>query len=190
VRLAADRLALFGAVLVLLAGYLAIFRPCEAAIAERYGQLDDGRVMLDRRVALAARGDALRAERRRLALRLATSGTQADRTAIVGRFVRALARTARADDVSVIGIVADSIPPVIPAGFDAVPIAVSLRGPYRNVIRFVRDLDRSGIAARIGIDALGNADPRVAIAPDLRATLRVTLLRVARPLTGGGHGTR
>jgi hypothetical protein len=174
---APDRIALFAAVLALIAGYVGLFRPYEAAIAERYAQFDDGRVLLDGRPERARRERALLAEERSLSLRLAASGMLADRTAMVGHFVRALTRTARADDIGVTHFAIDDTTP-----------SFAMHGTYPQLIRFVRDLAATGIAARIDVETLGNADPRVTTAPELFATCRVTLLRAA-PLTDGSHAT-
>jgi hypothetical protein len=184
-----DRLALFAAVLVLLAGYLAIFRPAEAAIADRYAQLDDGRVALDRRLGAARRAAERHDEARALAAWIRRAGLRDARSAIVDRFLRELAATAQAEGVAVRGVgteVMRTLPAANAAAvvFDELPLTVSLDGSYAQVLRVVRDLDRGPVAARVGVDALTGAgrDPR---APALRATLHVTLLRV--PDAPGGR---
>jgi hypothetical protein len=187
--LRADRLALFAAVLVLLAGYLAVYRPAEAALAERYARLDDGRARLDERLALARRAGAARTETGALDEWLRARGLADDRTTIVARFLHDLAGTARADGVDVTGVVAEpgGAPPPVAANaaptvaLDEIPLAVSLRGSYPNLLRVVRALDRDGPAMRVGISALGNADRSGAGSPALRATLLVTLLRIPDP---------
>ncbi len=188
-KVAPDRIALFGAVLVLLGGYLGIYRPSEAALAERYAHLDDGRAALARREQLALRALPLRAEQRALAARLAASGIDADRTAIVERFLHLAAARADEEGVHVGAIAADLVPPATTPPFDAIPLTVSLRGSYARLIRFVRDLARDDVAARVAIVALDEPGPRGAARPELRATLRVTLLHLAHSLEGGDGGT-
>jgi hypothetical protein len=190
-----DRLALFAAVLVLLAGYLAIYRPAEAALAERYARLDDGRARLDERLALARRAGAARTETGALDVWLRARGLADDRTTIVARFLHDLAGTAHGDGVDVTGVVAEpggAAPPVAAnaaptVALDEIPLAVSLRGSYPNLLRVVRALDRDGPAMRVRISALGNADRSGAGSPALRATLLVTLLRIPDPAPKAAH---
>ena len=182
-KLQPDRLAFFGAVLILLGAYLFVFRPGETSIAQRYGQLDDGRVLLNRRLIDARRESQLRREAHVLSAWLTNVGLRADRTTIVDRFLRALATAATNDRVRITAVAADNVG--LGAGratpksvaFDEIPMTVSLRGTYRNVLRLVHDLSRTNIAARIGFDSIGNADRSAAHDPDLRASVRVTLLR-------------
>jgi hypothetical protein len=180
----ADRFALFAAVLVLLAGYLSIYRPAEAAIADRYAQLDDARRALDQSAALARRAVLLRREQRDLRARLLASGIADDRTALVARFVRAVALTTRADAVHVTSLAASADAPAPSAAIEPLALTVSLRGTYAHLLALVHDLDQRHLALAIGVDALGNADPRVRSAPALQATLRITLLHLTHPLAG------
>jgi hypothetical protein len=181
--LRADRLALFAAVLVLLGGYLAVFRPAESDLADRYAQLDDARARLDEHLAGERRAAVTRDEARALAAWLARSGVRDDRALLVARFLRELATLARADGVRVTAVAAEAYAPAATAGarpavLESVPLTVGLRGTYAHVIRLVRDLARGDVAARIGVDALTGADRRSAGSPALRASVRVTLLHV------------
>jgi hypothetical protein len=215
-KLGPDRLALFGAVLVLLAGFLFVFRPMEATIGERYAALDDGRLLLDRRLALAKRANQLTSEQHALTSWLAGVGMSDSRTTIVNRFLRAIAATATQDGVhiaSVRGIAGPQriLPPPAPgtlqaAGaaaatsatpittpvqavtFDEIPLTLSLRGSYQNVLHMVHDLNRTDLAARIGLDSLGNPALVQTRNPELQATLHVTLLRNPDSPKGGTRG--
>jgi Tfp pilus assembly protein PilO len=184
-----DRLALFGAVIVLFAAYIGMYRPAEAALAERYARLDAGRSALARRELIAAHAAPLRAEQRALARELAATGVTAGRAAVVERCLHLVAARAAADGVRVAAIAADAVPPVATPPFDIIPLTLAVRGPYAGLIRFVRDLGRDGLAARVGIDALDDPGPRGGARPDLRASLHVALLHLARPLDGGPGGT-
>ncbi len=194
-KLKPDRLALFGAVLILLGGYLFVFRPGETSIAQRYGQLDDGRVLLARRLTDARRESELRHEAHALSAWLTNVGLRADRTTIVDRFLRELARAGMNDRVRITAVTADNAGPEAErtihksVAFDEIPMTVSLRGTYRNVLRLVHDLNRTSMAARIGFDSMGNADRTTAHDPDLRATVRVTLLRYAGTLKATGRAS-
>jgi Tfp pilus assembly protein PilO len=186
---ALDRYALFAAVLVLLGGYLFVFRPAESAIAARYAQLDDGRRALERRSARERRIADLRAEERALRARLASSGVGDDASTIVARVLHAVATTASAENCTVTGVAAVAGLPNTAASFDTIPLTVSLRGTYARLIAFVRTLGRSDDAIHIALDDIGAADPRAHGAPVLRATLRITLLRLAHPIAGEPHAS-
>ena len=193
-----ERLAFFGAVLALLAGYLFVFRPFEASIADRFGQLDDGRALLERRLAVARRASQLGEERHALTRWIEGVGLHDDRTTIVNRFLRRIATAAAGENLRITAVAADNIAPapalsaraassarpVAPVVFDELPMTVSLRGDYRRILRLVRDVNRADVAARIGIDSLGSIDRNATHDPELRATLHVTLLRA--PLPGAG----
>jgi len=178
-----DRLALFAAVLVVLIGYLAVFRPSEAAIAERYARLDDARERLDQRLALERRAGDARAHGAALAAWIRDAGLHDARPTIVARFLRRLDRRARADGVAISGVSAEpearpnavAVPAVV---FDELPLRITARGSYANVLRLVRDLGDGTVAARVAIVALGNADRRAPGAPALHATFDVTLVRL------------
>jgi len=181
-----DRAVLTIALLVMLGGYLAVFRPAERAIAERYAQLDDDRVALADERAADRRAAAARTEARTIAGWIRTSGLHDDRPTLVARFLRELDATAHADDVRVSGVDAGIVTPVgaranapTTVHFDEIPLTVALRGTYGEIIRVIRDLGRGAVVLRIGVDALGDADRTAPRSPALHATLRVTLLRLA-----------
>jgi hypothetical protein len=194
VKLGAEKLAAFGAVLVLLGGYLFAFRPLEAAIATRYAQLDDRREQLERRLALTRRAASLRREQQVLTRWLADAGLHADRTAIVDRFLGSVATRAASDGVHVTAITADAVAlPAAPVAanaiaFDEIPLTVTLRGTYQRVLRFVRDLDATMLAERIGVESLGTIDRNATIDPELRATIHITLLRTCDVPENRSHG--
>jgi hypothetical protein len=180
VKLTPDRIALFGAVLVVLAGYLVIVRPSEAAIGERYAQIDADRTLLERERASTGHAAALAAEDRMLARWIARSGIDDDRTTLVDRLLGILAAAARHDAVRITAVTAEpSLPAAASAEFNQIPLRVSLRGSYPNVLAFTRTVIASGIAAHVGIDEVTNADRPSAHAPELRATLYVALLQRA-----------
>jgi Tfp pilus assembly protein PilO len=189
VKIGGNRLALFASALIVLAGYLAVFRPCEAQIAERYAQLDDGQRVLDERLASSRRSTNLRAEEHRLETWLARTGARSNRTTVVNHFLQTVASTARIDRIVVTAIIADGpIQRSEGTGGGELPLSLSLRGTYRDILRLVGDLDRTTLAARIGLETLENAQRDRRVDPDLRATLRITLLYEETIPKGASHG--
>jgi hypothetical protein len=189
----AERLAAFAAVLVVLGGYLFVFRPLEAAIAAQYAQLDDDRISLERARAVVDHEASLADEQRALTAWLTSAGLDADRTTAVDRFLRAIAAHGAEDDVRITTITADaSAPATMPLAadaiaFDEIPLTVTLHGTYRRILRLVNDLDRDGRAERLTVATLGTTDRSAAHDPDLQATFHVSLLRTSSAPLGAVH---
>jgi hypothetical protein len=187
------RTSFFAAVLIVLAGYLFVFRPAEAAVALRYAQLSDARAMLERSVALAARIPGLTRERDRLRNSTARAHVRETRAITVERFLHAVASIAVRDGVAVENVAAGMRPgpyasPSPQALFEEVPFDLTLRGRYPDVIRAVRDLNGGEIATRITLASLSDADRRPGERPQLNAAFHVLLLREADDSTT--HGVR
>ena len=177
------RASLFAGVLIALAGYLLVFAPLEGSVAGRYVEIDAARTALERSLALTRRIPALTSERETLALQLGRVHVRDRRTTTVERFLRAVAVAAAQNDVAVESITADGRQALRPARsaqtplFDEIPLEVTLRGRYGNVIRAVRELNGGAIAARITLASLGDADRRTGVRPQLNAAFHVLLLR-------------
>jgi hypothetical protein len=189
------RASLFMAVLIVLGGYLLVFRPLEATIAEGYVQLDAARTTLERSLALARRIPALTAERSTLEAQLGHVHVRDRRAVTIERFLRAVAGVARRDDVAVENISADVRQAPLPVAehpptplFDELAFDVSLRGRYGDVIRAVRELNAGDVAARINLASLGAADRRPGAVPQLNAAFHVHVLREADDSTN--HNAR
>jgi hypothetical protein len=159
------------ALIVIALAYAIIIRPIEGAIAERYADLDSARLALERSTVLAARLPGLERERATLAARLTRMHLRDSRAGLVDRFLHAVARTAQRDDVAVQSVAADPRPAAEPA------LDLTVRGPYTRLISAVRHLNSTGVAARISLTSLGNAQTRPGAAPQLDATFHVVLLR-------------
>jgi len=172
------------AALILLGGYALVFRPLEAAVADRYAELEATRATLEHSLALARRIPALAGERKMLATQLAHLHVRDRRAATVERFLRAVAGVAARDGVTVQTIAANALQVPRPAPrstqaalFDELPLDLTLRGRYADVIRAVRELNGGDVAARISLASLGNADRRPGTRPQLNAAFHVLLLR-------------
>jgi hypothetical protein len=181
------RANLFAAVLIALGGYLFVFRPLEATVAQRYADLDAGRTTLERELALARRIPALTRERAVLDAQLGRVHLRAPRSAAVERFLRTIADVAARDGVAVERVASDASPmPGLVASarapaplFDELGLDVALRGGYADLIRAVRELNGGDAARRINLTSLGNADRRPGVRPQLDADFHVFLLREA-----------
>jgi hypothetical protein len=179
------------AVLILAGGYLAVFRPSEAAIAERYDQLEDARATIARDAVFERELPALERERaqREDAVNRRHLGEPPD--ALVDRVLRTLAAIALHDRVTLQRVAggaparADLPGEPAPATFllDDLSLDVTLRGAYRDVIHAVRDLDSADFAARIAVADLRPALRKPHTVPRLDVSFHVTLLREADAAT-------
>jgi len=180
------RASLFAAVLIVLAGYLFVFRPLEVTLADRYARLDAARTTLEQSLALARRIPALVNERTSLEAQLAHVHVRDRRAATIERFLGAVAGIARRHDVAIESVAAGVgqtqpalAQPAHAALFDELALDVSLRGRYGDVIRAVRELNAGDVATSITLASLGVADRRAGVRPQLNAAFHVRLLREA-----------
>jgi hypothetical protein len=181
-----QRASAFAVFIIALAGYAFVYRPLETTAADLYAQIDGTRAALERSTAMARRIPALEAERSDLAFRLARLHLDERRAASVDRFLRSVAGVSGHDGVAVEGVAAGVAPqlttvtasPALP--IEEVPFDLTLRGPYGNVIRAVRDLNEADGAAHITVASLSNAERRPGAAPQLNAAFHILLLREAQ----------
>ncbi len=178
------RASAFAGLMIVLAGYILIYRPLETAAADRYVQLDAARATLEQRLDRTKRIPSLERERVVLDRQLRSLHAGDRRAATVDRFLRAVSRVAARSGVTVENVAGDvrqsvmanaratPAPPV-----EELPLDLTLRGRYGDVIRAVRDLDGGDVAARITLGSLGSADRRTGISPRLNAAFHITLLR-------------
>lgn len=182
----ASRAGACAALLIVLAGFGLVVRPLETTIAERYADLDAARAALERSVALARRIPALERERSGLRAQLRRLRLTDHRAAMLERFLRALAAVARTENVAVVRVAAAVAPqfaavphPAPTPLIEEVPLELTVRGRYGDVIRAARDLGQGDIAARVTIGSLGGSERRPGVQPVLSATMHVLLLRAA-----------
>jgi hypothetical protein len=159
-------------------------RPLEAAVAQRYATLDDARATLVQRLALARTVPALEHERQWREAQVRRLHVGERRAAVVERFLRTVAGVSGRDAVAVQSVAAEagqvlpqphrSAPALL---FEEVPLDVTLRGAYGDVIRAARDLNAGDAVARITLATLGSAQTRPGDRPQLNAAFHVTLLR-------------
>ncbi|HEV8022438.1 MAG TPA: hypothetical protein VGP41_14280 [Candidatus Lustribacter sp.] len=180
------RASAFAALLIVLAGFLLIVRPLEAAVAERYAGLDAARASLERSVVLSRRIPALERERAGLREQLRRLHLGDRRAAMLERFLHAMGGIARTDGVAVVRIAATLPSPFAAAPrpaptplLEEVPLELTVRGRYGDVIRAARDLGSGELAAHVTIGSLGGSERRPGRSPSLNATLHVILLRAA-----------
>jgi hypothetical protein len=198
----APRLVRFAAVLVVLAGYLLVFRAGERRIGERVEE--NARIV--ERIGAAERtlasARALEGERARLRAGLHAVELGADRSALVARFVRDAARIAAARHTTIATIAAAGTTSRPAAGianaavssvaalpnpadsFETIPLEVVVEGRYTDVLATVRALSRAPVLAGVEIASLTrkNAD---AADTALTAALHVVLQRLSATETAG-----
>lgn len=179
------RTSMLVALALVLASYILIFRPLEAAVAQRYAAIDAARATLARRNLLAADIPGLERERRRREEQVRRLHTGEHRAAVVERFLRTIAGVSARDAVAVETVAATPAQPPPPGRstsppiLEAVPLDITLRGRYGDVIRAARDLNSADAAARITLATLGNAQAKPGGRPLLNAAFHVNLLREA-----------
>jgi hypothetical protein len=181
-----QRATAFAVFAIALAGYAFVIRPLETTAGDLYAQIDVARAALERSTAMERRIPALEAERSSLAAQLTRLHTGDRRTATVDRFLRNVAAIAVVDGVAIVGLAAGvaqhplvtqtaSATPVV----EEIPFDLTVRGPYGDVIRAVRDLNERDDAVHIGVASLSDAEHRKGAAPQLNASFHVLLLREA-----------
>jgi len=181
-----QRVSAFAVFVIAVAGYAFVFRPLEATAGDLYAQIDGARAALDRSTAMARRIPALEAERSALTGQIARLHLNERRAAAVDRFLRSVGGVSEHDGVAVEGIAAGVAPQLTAAGpstaapIEEVPFDLTLRGPYGNVIRAVRDLNEADGATHITVASLSNAERRPGGSPQLNAAFHVLLLREAQ----------
>lgn len=183
-RVDVRRTSAFGALSILLGGYVLIVRPLDAAVDERYAALDAARATLAERLSATRNLTVLERERQRRADRVRRVLPGEHRAAVVDRFLRTVAVVSHRDDVAVEGIAASVAAPAPASGrttpaavLEEVPLELTLRGRYADVIRAARDLNAVDGAARITLGTLANAQTRPGERPQLNAAFHVALLR-------------
>jgi hypothetical protein len=178
------KLVRFGAVVVVLAAYVFVFRGGESRIAQR---LDDN-AQIAERVRAAERTLAARprfeADRRRLHGELHAVELDAGRSALVARFLRDAARIAAAHHAAIPTITAINTagpPGAAPNGpnelLDAIPLELTVEGRYADVLATMRELSRSRVLAAVDIASLARKHADGADAT-LTAALHVALERL------------
>jgi len=179
-----QRASVFAALTIVLAGYVLLFRPLETAVGERDAELDAARTSLQQNLALARRIPALERDRVLLAERLRHLHTSDPRAVTIERFLRTVAGVSAHDAVAVESVAAVILQPQPVTGrvaqaplLEDVPLDVTFRGSYADVIRAARDLNAADAVANIALASLGNAAQRPALRPQINAAFHVNLLR-------------
>ncbi len=172
------RLLVAAALALTLLAYVALVRPLEARIAERYRSLSDERRTLGDEAVLTARIADAERERGGLAAALTPYQLTAPAAARAARFLDAAAASA-ARHGTLLGAV-EAEPPATtgrttPAAFAELPLRMTVRGAYPAVLATLRDLITAPVPLRLRLEALG-PDPGARSRPvPLVATLHVVL---------------
>ncbi len=189
------KLLRFAAVVVVLAGYVFVFRGGEGRITER---LDENARIAERvrtsELALAARA-RFEADRTRLLGRLRAVELDAGRSALVARFLRDAARIAAAHHAAIPTITAAGVatpvsvaPSATNDPLESIPLEITVEGRYADVLATMRALSRSRVLAAVDVASLAR---KHADGPDatLTATLHVALERLVPAEAASRAGT-
>jgi Tfp pilus assembly protein PilO len=182
------KLVRFAAVVVVLAGYVFVFRAGEKRIAERLEE----NARIAERVRAGERTLALRprfeADQSRLRGELRAVELGADRSALVARFLRDSARIAAEHHAAIPTItatgtsgpatIATTVPTAPNEPLETIPLEITVEGRYADVLATMRALSRSRVLAAVDIASLArkHADGTDAT---LTASLHVALERRA-----------
>jgi hypothetical protein len=169
------------AVGIVLVGYVLAVRPLEARIADRYAFVAAARATIDDGSALRLRIDAAESEKERLHARLARYALDARPAASVGRFLAAAGSAAQRHGAMIRALDAEPSPiersAASTAPFAELPLRLTLRGSYTELLATLRDLIAAPLASRIALEGLAPDDRRRA-GSTLVAAVHVVLLRL------------
>jgi hypothetical protein len=205
----AAKLVRFAAVLVVLAGYLFVFRAGERRIGEQLSENDQTVERLragERTIAVQA---ALVTERARLLAQIRHEQTGGERSLLVARFLRDAATVAAAHRTAITAVTASGAAPIPrPASaqseatttapraaairtesslvaadgarLDGIALDLTLEGRYADVLATLRALSAGSVPATVDVASLARKN---AAEPDavLTAALRVVLERIDVP---------
>jgi hypothetical protein len=192
-------------VLALGFGYYVVFGVLGTAIDREHDLTGGTSAMLQTNAHALAQRPALEREERSVGDRLRGLQLDADHPATVARFIHTASDIAAAQHVNLAQIderrPAPTTYPALPqaqsgAGafaFEPIPLDVTLRGTYRDLLAMIRDLARAPITMQIEVAAIerngGAAD--VAAGGPLTARLHIVLQRLSDgvPLASQAHAT-
>lgn len=154
----------FGAVLLVLAGYAFVFRSGEGALAAQLAQNVQLAGALRAADATLAAAASTEAERARLRRALQAGRAAGEPAALVARFVRDAATTARAHRTALTALASTAegarqmtARRTAPAG--ALALDLTIEGRYADVLATVRALPASYVGAAIELRALARKNP-------------------------------
>jgi hypothetical protein len=200
-----EKLLRFAAVLVVLAGYVFVFRAGEARLAARIAENADMAERVRESEHAPASRTALAAERARLREQLRSANVAADRGTLVARFVRDAAAIARAHRTAITTITASapaasamsasvpaasamsaSVPAASaisasrPAGEPSggVPFEMTVEGRYADVLATIRALPSGHALASVDVTSIARKN-LASTDGTLTASLRVLLEPIA-----------
>jgi hypothetical protein len=151
--------------------YAGVYRPAEAAIAERYDELTRLRASIEHGRVLMARAGALARGATELERQLRPAAVPQTGAEALDRFFADLSGVVQRHDLQIENIQ----PAAAPA--DDLPMDVTLRGPYAAVFTAVRDLAQRSPAAQIAVTNLRIARRTAAQPAAIDATFHITLVR-------------
>ena len=185
----------FAAVLVVLCGYVFVFRAGEGRIGERLAANAETVERLGVAERTLARGAALDAERARLERALESDQRHDDRSALTARFLRDAAALATARRTTITAIAASgsqtasATPPRSLSSsssasasapdetFDTIALDVTVEGRYTDVLATIRALSSGRALAAVELESIARKDTAAAEAL-LTASLHVVLQRI------------
>lgn len=183
----------FVAVLVVLAGYVCVFRAGESRIGAQQERNAATISRLQTAVRLAAARSHLLQERARLRGRLRQADLPPDRGVLVAHFLRDAARLTSAHHTRITRISGPAAPPVAtalraqsvtgappeqsPAPADTVTLEMIVEGRYTGLLATVGALSSGRVPASVDVTSISRKDGAAGSEPSLSAALHVVLER-------------
>ncbi len=179
------KLLRLSAVLIVLAGYVFVFRSGEARIgAQAAANAQTAQQLAEGERAVAERG-SLERDRARLRAGLRRLDVVREAGALVARYVRDAAALAAERHCAIVAITGNGTQSSAPAGppaaggaFEAIALETTVEGRYADVLATIRALSGSPVLAAVDVASLSRKNPNTTDAT-VTAVLHVALQRLA-----------
>lgn len=185
------KLVRLSAVLIVLAGYVFVFRSGEARIGAQAAANEQTAQRLAQGERAVATRASLERDRARLRAGLRRIDVAHEAGTLVARYVRNAAALAAERHCAIVAISGNGAPSRVPAAppaggdpFEAIALETTVEGRYADVLATIRGLSTSPVLAAVDVASLARKNPNTSDAT-VTAVLHVALQRLAAASAGG-----